>query len=134
VSQTVLAAYDGSPSARRALGYAADLAGPGGTVAVVNVIPVSGLSARVETVTAEERARQRALLREARAALSRRRVEVVTVPAAGEPLTEILDAARDVDATVILAGRGGAGRRHLLHGSFGVKLAKRAACDVLLAA
>jgi len=85
-------------------------------------------------VSAEERARQRALLREARAALSRRRVEVVTVAAVGEPLAEVLAAARALDAAVILAGRGGAGRRHLLHGSFGVRLAKRAGCDVLLAA
>jgi nucleotide-binding universal stress UspA family protein len=135
MSQTALAAYDGSAAARRALDYAADLAGAGGIVAVVNVIPVNGLSARVETVSAKERARQRALLREARAALSRRRVEVVTVPAVGEPLEEILSAARALDATVILAGRGAAGRRrHPFHGSLGVKLAKRAGCDVLLAA
>jgi nucleotide-binding universal stress UspA family protein len=130
---TVLVAYDGSASAQRALEYAAALATPGGTVAVIHVVPVRGVSSRLETVTAEESARQRALLREARAALSRWHGSVVLVPALGDPLEEILTAAADLDASVIVSGRGRNTRTHP-HRRLGVRLARRAACDVLLAA
>src|SRR5437762_10767902 len=102
-STPVVVAYDGSPAAGRALAYAADLAEPHGTVVVVNVIEISGLSARVETVSAAERARQRQRLREARGVLSHRRVAVRIVPSVGDVYTEVLAAAVNCDASVILA-------------------------------
>ena len=41
---TILVAYDGSAEAKRALTHAAELVGPGGSVSVVNVIPVQSIS------------------------------------------------------------------------------------------
>jgi Universal stress protein family len=130
----VVVAYDGSPAAGRALAYAADLAEPYGTVVVVNVIEVSGVSARLETVSAAERARQRQRLREARGILSSRHVAVRTVPSAGDVYTEVLAAAAECDARVIVAGRGRRDARHPFHRPLGLRLARGAGRDVLVAA
>ena len=45
--QRVLAAYDGSPAARRALARAADITAPRDTLSVINVMPEPGVSARL---------------------------------------------------------------------------------------
>jgi nucleotide-binding universal stress UspA family protein len=130
----VVVAYDGSAAATRALAYAADLAKPDGTVVVVNVIEVSGVGARLETVSAAERARQRQVLREARALLSNRNVAVRVVPAAGDVYAEVLEAAAESDADVIVAGRGKRDARHPLHRPLGLRLARGAGRDVFVAA
>jgi nucleotide-binding universal stress UspA family protein len=61
----VLLAYDASPSAERALQHAADLIRHGGSIGVINVIPIQSISARLETVRDDERARQARILNEA---------------------------------------------------------------------
>jgi len=134
MSQPVVVAYDGSPASARALAYGADLAKPDGTVVVVNVIEVSGVGARLETVSAAERARQRQMLREARAVLSSRHVAVRLVPAVGDVYTEVLAAAAESDAHVIVAGRGKRDGRHPLHRPLGLRLARGAGRDVFVAA
>lgn len=128
---TLLVAFDGSDPARRALVHAADLAGRGETIAVVNVIPVQSVSSRLETVSDDERRRQRSLLREAGAILRKRGVEMMPMSAAGDPTTEIRSAAEQVHATIIVVG-GGNGARRLLHGSVRKRLLRRAPCDVLV--
>jgi len=129
----VVVAYDGSAAAGRALAYAADLAKPDGTVVVVNVIEVSGVGARLETVSAAERARQRQVLREARAVLSNRHVAVRVVPAAGDVYAEVLAAAAESDADVIVSGRGKHDAGHPLHRPLGLRLARGAGRDVFVA-
>ena len=128
---TILVAYDGSPEAERALRHAADLVGRGGSVAVVNVIPVQAVSARLETVSAEQRAEQHHLLEEARSVLARRRVGMTPLTAVGDPATEIRAAAEKTGAEVIVVGRKN-DRLRLIHGSVSTRLVRRAPCDVLI--
>jgi hypothetical protein len=131
---TVVVAYDGSPAAERALAYAADLAEPGGTIDIDNVVEISGISARLETVTAAQRARQRQVLRQARGLLSSRRVALRVVPAAGDVYAEVVAAAAECNAGVIVAGRGRRDARHPFHRPLGLRLARGAGRDVLVAA
>jgi nucleotide-binding universal stress UspA family protein len=127
----MLIAYDGSPAARRALQHAAAAAGAGGVVMVINVIPAQSVSARLETVTDAERERQQRLLGEAQAELARRGVDAERIAAAGDPLREILAAADEHDADIIVVGRNGT-KRHLLHSSLSSPLVRRATRDVLV--
>jgi len=128
---TILVAYDGSPESDRALRHAADLVGRGGSVAVLNVIPAQAVSARLETVSDEQRAEQRRLLEAAESVLARRRVEMIPLTAAGDPTTEIRAAAERSGAGMVVVGRGN-GRSRLIHGSVSRRLVRRAPCDVLI--
>jgi nucleotide-binding universal stress UspA family protein len=125
-----LLAYDGSPVAKRALRHAATLVGRGGKLAVINVIPVQSISARLETVTDDERSRQASILREARVALRRFGIEPELIEAVGDPATEILAAAEESAAKTIVVGR--SQRRHLAHGSLDSRLVRSAQADVLV--
>jgi nucleotide-binding universal stress UspA family protein len=125
----LIVAYDGSAEARRALDHAAALAGPGGEVTVINVVPTQALSARLEPVDDTKRARQRAQLEEARALLDRKGLRVRTVAAAGDPFYEISALARDREQAVVIVGR----RRHLIPGrSLTSRLVRSAPYDVLV--
>jgi nucleotide-binding universal stress UspA family protein len=126
----ILVAYDGSASARRALDHAAAFTEPRSHVFVVNVIPEQSVSSRLETVSDAQRTKQRRLLREAEAILARRGVAVRPVAVAGEPAAEILAAARATGARLLVVGSDG--RRHLLRRSLSARLARHAACDVLV--
>lgn len=126
----ILVAYDGSEAARRGLLQAAGMAGNGGEVTVVHVIPAQGVSARLETVRDEEDAEQRRLLHEAQALVAKRGVKAVLVGLAGDPCTEILDAAQTAAAGTIVVGR--ARKRRPLRLSVGDRLVRRAICDVLV--
>jgi nucleotide-binding universal stress UspA family protein len=127
----LLIAYHGSPAAKRALQHAAAVVGDGGSVMVINVIPVQSVSARLETVTDAERLRQRRLLIGARSELALRDVRAELIAAAGDPLTEILAAADDRGADAIVVGRNGTKlqgfRRSLSSG-----LVRKATRDVLV--
>jgi nucleotide-binding universal stress UspA family protein len=127
---SVLVAYDGSPCARRALDHAATLAGPGSRVTVVNVIEEQSVSSRLQTVSDEQRARQRRLLGEAESILSRRGIVPDAVGAAGDRVGEILAAVELTGADLLVVGCDGS--RHVLHRSISAVLARKAACDVLV--
>ena len=126
----VLLAYDGSEEARRGLELAGAMAGPGGKITVVNVIPVHGVGARLETVSEEEGSEQQRLLRDARGLLARKGVHADLVEGVGDPFTEILAAAAAVDAGTIVIGQGP--RRLPLLLSVSERLVRRATCDVLV--
>jgi nucleotide-binding universal stress UspA family protein len=126
----LLLAYDGSPAAKRALQHAADLLGPGGELAVINVIPAQSVSSRLETVTDEERGRQARILREARIALDRRGIEAQLIEAVGDPATEILAAAAEKNAETIVVGRSES--RHRARGPLDSRLMRSARADVLI--
>lgn len=130
--RTVLVAYDGSRPARRALEHAAQLVGVGGELAVVNVIPRESLSARVETVSSKERTGQDDLLGEAKALLADLGVNAQVIAGAGDPVTEILAAAGELDAETIVVGRRARTAPHLVHGSISSKLVRRFEHDVLV--
>jgi nucleotide-binding universal stress UspA family protein len=126
----LLLAYDGSPTARRALQHAARLVGRGGEIAVVNVIPAQSVSSRLETVTEDERDQQARTLREANDLLVHRGIEPELIEAVGDPATEILDAAEKRNAELIVIGR--SDRRHLARGALDTRLVRNAAADVLV--
>ena len=126
-----MVAYDGSSAARRALVHAGDLVGRTGTVAVVNVIPIQSVSARLQTVSDAQRRRQRELLDEARSLLASHSVHSELVAACGNPYPEILDAAEGYGSQILVVGRGRRWR-HTLSGSLAIRLAGRARCDVLV--
>jgi nucleotide-binding universal stress UspA family protein len=127
----ILVAYNGSPEARRALLHAAALVGAGDRLAVVNVIPAQSVSARLETVSDEERKRQESLLADARSLLSDRGVEMQAIAVAGDPVTEIRAAAERSGADILVVGQEH-GARHLIHSPVSTRLLRQAPCDVLV--
>ena len=126
----MLLAYDASPSAQRALLHAAELLGPGGELAVINVIPAQSVSSRLETVTEDEREQKARTLREANDLLVHRGLLGELIEAVGDPATEILDAAEKRNAELIVIGR--SDRRHLARGALDTRLVRNAAADVLV--
>lgn len=127
----ILVAFNSSPEARRALLHAADLVGAGDRLAVVNVIPAQSVSARLETVSDDERTQQERLLADARSLLSDRGVEMQAIAVAGDPVTEIRAAAERSGADILVVGQQ-QGARHLIHSSVSKRLIRRAPCDVLV--
>ena len=127
----IVVAYDGSPQARTALLHAAAIAGPGSRITVVNVIPVLGVSARLETVRDTQDDEQRRLLHEAGALLGRKGVKADLVGVIGDPFAEILAAATAAGAGTIVIGKARR-RRPPLRLSVGERLVRRATCDVLV--
>jgi nucleotide-binding universal stress UspA family protein len=134
VMDTVLVAYDGSESARRALAAAAKLAHNGVSLRVVSVaepLPQFGRAASMLTPEEEvERARE---LQEATAILKEHGVEAAAVERRGDAATMILDEAEADGADLIVLGtRGlGSGTRWLL-GSVSTKVLHHATCNVLV--
>ena len=127
----ILVGYDGSDASRRALVHAAELAGRGGEVDVINVIAAQPVSSRMDGLGDGERRRQQNLLREARFLLREWDVRMGAVRAAGDPTTEIRAAAENSGARVIVVGRGN-GVRRLIKGSVSTRLVRHAPCDVLV--
>lgn len=126
----MLVAYDGSSPARRALAHAAELASPGDIVSVVNVMPEPGVSARIGPPS-EERNRQRGVLDEAQRFLAGRGVEARMVAPVGDAASEILSAAQQLGADVIVIGRRRGRLPHVL-GSISGRVVRSANCDVLV--
>jgi universal stress protein A len=139
---------DGSPHARRAAAFLARLVPhPRGRVIVVNVVePVrmpstpfmpAAVRSRLGTEMADvERGRQRAATRSVDAAartLSTAGWRVETSVRSGVPIDELLKAAREADADLIVLGaRGASGLDRLLLGSVAESALKRASAPVLL--
>jgi nucleotide-binding universal stress UspA family protein len=127
----LLLAYDGSPVAKRALQHAASLVGAGGELAVINVIPAPQfVSSRLETLTEADVAQQASILSEAEALLGRHGIEPQLVEAIGDPATEILAGAEQLNADTIVVGR--TERRHRARGPLDSRVVRGARADVLV--
>lgn len=130
----ILVAYDGSESAKRALGEAANLARDGGTVTVVSVaeeLPQFGRAAAM--LVPEEDEERRRELREAKTLLAERGIAAKVVERRGDAATMILDEAEKEGVELIVMGtRGlGSGKRWLL-GSVSTKVLHYASFNVLV--
>lgn len=114
----ILVGFDGSDASWRALDTAIHLTGYGSTLTVATVAPEG------ESPAAFAEVRQRVHARGLTAAYVQR---------AGDPVEELLGAAREFDAELIVVGRrsdddvGGAPRE-----SVSASLVRRATCDVLV--
>lgn len=127
----LIVAYDGSKAARRALAHTAELVGRRGTVTVVNVIPSQGVRGRLHTIGVAEQSRQQRLLDDAGKALAQRGVETETIAAVGDPAAQIIAAADEIGATVIVVGRRQR-RRPDLRGSLTARLIRSANRDIFI--
>ncbi len=130
---TILVAYDGSDSAKRALEEAAKLSN-GNRVTVVSVaeeLPQFGRAAAMLVPEEhEERLRQ---LSEAVAALQQKGVTLHAVERQGDPAKLIVDEAKAERAELIVIGtRGLSPAKRLLLGSVSTKVLQHAPCNVLV--
>jgi nucleotide-binding universal stress UspA family protein len=112
VAKRIMVGFDGSDSARRALDRAADLAGYGSNVTVVNVS--SGVNGG-----------GRRRLREAEVQLEARMIPVYALNPVGDPAEELIRAAAALGADVLVIGS-------RPNGSVTAELLERAPCDVLV--
>lgn len=122
----VLVGFDGSDAAKRALLLAVQLAGEGG-VTVANVAPALHLGLPEPAFAAE----QESLLAEARRLLDGR--DVATLAPVGDPADELVAAAKETGANLVVVGTSGHGAvgRFLL-GSVSLAVARGAPCSVLV--
>ncbi len=127
-----LVAYDGSDSAKRALGVAAQLAVSGADIAVANVAPPLGEPDFAGSPEVED-PEQEALLAEARSEVARSGTAAVTVRRRGDAVTELLAAAEELEPELIVVGSRGRGPfTAALLGSVSAALAGRANAPVLV--
>jgi monovalent cation/proton antiporter MnhG/PhaG subunit len=103
-----LVAYDGSDSAKRALGLAADVFAPLGSIAVVNVGQPLGEPDFAGSPDVED-PEQEALLAEARAVVARAGTPPVTLRRRGDAAAELIAAGAEMDAELIVVGSRGRG-------------------------
>lgn len=115
----IIVAYDDSDAARRALDRAADLTGYGSTLTVVSVAS-DGASYNAGPL---ERAREQ---------LVRRQVTATYLQPVGEPAAELVEAARALEADLVVLGRRSRSLRRLVLGSVSAKVVRQAPCDVLV--
>ena len=116
----IVVGFDGTEGARRALDAAAHLTGYGSTLAVISVALKDEVDAPDPLAEARER-----LLKQLVAATYVRRV--------GDPADEIVAAASDLDADLVVVGRrGGENVARPAPGSVSADVVKRATCDVLV--
>ena len=108
----IVLGYDASPAGRRALDVAADLTGYGSTLTVVTV--------------STENERDDTALAEARDRLLRQQVLARYVRAVGDPANELVAAARELEADLVIVGR--------RNGGFDATVVRQAGCDVLVVA
>jgi nucleotide-binding universal stress UspA family protein len=113
--KNILVGFDGSEASQRALDTAADLVGYGSTLVVVHVRRAGAPHGAVDV---------------AREHLLQRHVSARYLEPCGAPAREIVEAARAVDADLIVVGRRSALRRVL--GSVSEAVVQRAPCDVLV--
>jgi nucleotide-binding universal stress UspA family protein len=114
----ILVGYDGSEGAQRALVAAASLVGYGSTLAVASV-------------TGEEEHNANAILSEAREELLHRHLRATYLPLTGDPVEQLLDATRDVDADLLVVGARPRNGSPVLD-SVSNEMVRRAPCDVLV--
>jgi nucleotide-binding universal stress UspA family protein len=128
--RTIVVGYDGSDSARRALGRAAELASDDARVVVVHA--TQPLYARpYDMEDPNEEARSEVLLEEARQLLAARGIEAETSSPVGGAAEELVAAARELEADAIVVGRRRSTAAHML-GSVSSRVVSDAPCDVLV--
>lgn len=113
----IVVAFDGTEASQRALEVAADLVGYGSSLAVVHV-----LCDGETTGGAVDLARER---------LHRRQIAARYLEPFGDVASEIVEAARLVDADLVVVGRRSTRERAQL-GSVSARVVRRARCDVLV--
>jgi nucleotide-binding universal stress UspA family protein len=117
----IVVGFDGSEGARRALAAAAQLAGYGSALTVVNV-------KRRDTI-------EPAVLGSARDQLVEQLVIATYLQRVGVPAHEIVDIAAELDADLIVVGRRGpAASNGSAPGSVSADVVRCAGCDVLVVA
>jgi nucleotide-binding universal stress UspA family protein len=116
LGRKIVVGFDGSDASRRALDAAADLAGYASTLAVVTV---------------QTRAGGHGVSAEARAQLMRRHMEARYHETCGEAADQLVEAAAELGADLLVVGRSRNPVRALL-GSVSSRVVRRAACDVLV--
>jgi nucleotide-binding universal stress UspA family protein len=116
IAKRIIVGFDGSDEARRALDRAAELAGYGSTVTVVNVVSA---------------ARAGRPLADARDHLAERHVRAEIVERAGEPAEALIDTATAEDADLLVVGRRNGGKPFALD-SVVDRIVQDAPCDVLV--
>jgi nucleotide-binding universal stress UspA family protein len=123
--KTIVVGYDGTEAAERALGAAADLAGYGSRLAIVNVITDADASKRA--------AAGEGPLHQARKQLVGRQLSARYLEPIGEPAAALLDAAKVLAADLVVVGRRNRNPlQRLWPGSVSAKVVRQADCDVLV--
>jgi len=117
-SRKIIVGFDGSQAAVRALEAAVQLTGYGSSLTVVNV--------------AESGERPGPALADARARVRSRHVTATYVQRLGDPAGELLDAAREVEAGLVVVGRRAERLTRQPPGSVSATIVQRAPCDVLV--
>ena len=118
-ARRIVVGYDDSEPAQRALDRAADLTGYGSTLTVVSVTSGNGSM----SVAALDHARERLL---------RRHVMATYLQPVGEPATELVGTARELEADLVVVGRRSNSLRQLVLGSVSADVVRSAPCDVLV--
>jgi monovalent cation/proton antiporter MnhG/PhaG subunit len=103
-----LVAYDGSETAKLALAIAVRIAGPAGEVAVAHVASPLSEPDFVDAPHVED-AEQEQLLAEARAEVARAGTPATTLRRRGDAVEELIEAADELEADLILLGARGRG-------------------------
>jgi nucleotide-binding universal stress UspA family protein len=119
-ARKILIGFDGSEASRRALDVAARLTGYGSTLAVVSVSCGGNGGAA-------------GLLGEAHERLLGHQVAATYLEKIGEPAEEIVEAARDLGADLVVVGRrAGRSGEEPVPGSVSAAVVRTAPCDVLV--
>ncbi|HSI97556.1 MAG TPA: universal stress protein [Gaiellaceae bacterium] len=117
--QRILVGFDGSDAAWRALDTAVHFTGYGSTLTVVHVV---SNGAEPSSVLAGARERVR-----------RQQLTATYVQRMGEPADQLLEAARELDAELVVVGRRAESTDGLpTPGSVSATVVRRAPCDVLV--
>jgi nucleotide-binding universal stress UspA family protein len=130
----ILFGYDGSAYAKRALRYAKRL-GADAEVAVITVAPVLIEAPRTEEFEdpGHDTREARRHLEDAQAILSEDGVTAELVAAVGNPAAEIIGAAEERGADLIVVGhRGRSAISRFIEGSVSDRVVRHASCDVLV--
>jgi nucleotide-binding universal stress UspA family protein len=132
----IVVGFDGSESATRALGRAADEIEPGGTLTLITVEPMARSAGALSENLLGAFPDTTGLLEEARRSLGARDdIAVETVARTRDPAAIVLEAARDAEADLVVVGRRGRDfAARMLLGSVAERVVKQAPCDVLVVA
>jgi nucleotide-binding universal stress UspA family protein len=130
---TILLAYDGSDSARRALEQAADMVDGGklSVISVAEILPQVGRAGAM--IIPEVEVERKRDLSETMEFLQKRGVKANAVVRHGDPATMIIDEAEKEKADLIVVGTRGLGNaKRWLLGSVSTHVMHHAPCNVLV--